>query len=487
MNQQLAVAASTTDASRPAEGEGRVFSGTLVTQGTAQGRVVATGERSALGRIGKSLAGLGGENTPIQNETREVVKRVAIVGLLLAASLAIAYWASTGDWLHGLLAGLTLAMAVLPEELPVVLTLFLGLGAWRLAREKVLARSIPAVELLGATTVLCVDKTGTLTANRMAVRRLWTDADAYDSAKAGSGPLQEALHGILEFAVLASHRRAFDPMETAIGAAGRRLLAGTEHLHGDWTLVADDPLSREMLAMSRVWQSPDRKAPMIAAKGAPEAIVDLCHMDATQGHRLRGRGARAHRRPVDPAGDVRLADAVDAGAHPLPAVDHRPGVIGGVRGRAPGSRCDERAAAPARRPLVRQDRVDPQPVARHGTADFAAWGLCVGTRFLDVGRCGPCNDVLSVGDVQPGPDLRQPILESVRAAGTRWIEPCIHLDRRCDRRRAWRDPGHSCSQRLVLACHAVAHNAFGRARCRGVEPVVVRRGQVGPGSPRGPG
>ena len=248
MNQQLAVATSMTDAPGSAEGEDRVFSGTLVTQGTAQGRVVATGERSALGRIGKSLAGLGGENTPIQNETREVVKRVAIVGLLLAASLAIAYWASTGDWLHELLAGLTLAMAVLPEELPVVLTLFLGLGAWRLAREKVLARSIPAVELLGATTVLCVDKTGTLTANRMAVRRLWTDADAYDSAKAGSGPLQEALHGILEFAVLASHRRAFDPMETAIGAAGRRLLAAPN------TCMATGPWWPTTHCRARCWR-----------------------------------------------------------------------------------------------------------------------------------------------------------------------------------------------------------------------------------------
>ena len=200
----------------------------------------------------QSLAGLGGENTPTQNETRGVVKRVAIVGLLLAAGLAVAYWTSTGDWLHSVLAGLTLAMAVLPEELPVVLTLFLGLGAWRLSREKVLARSIPAVELLGATTVLCVDKTGTLTANRMAVRRLCTEAEAYDSAKAGSVSLQETLHGVLEFAVLASHRRAFDPMETAISEAGKRLLAGTEHLHGDRTLVDDYPLSPEMLAMSRV-------------------------------------------------------------------------------------------------------------------------------------------------------------------------------------------------------------------------------------------
>jgi Ca2+-transporting ATPase len=201
---------------------------------------------------------------------------------LLAAALALAYWMAQGDWLHGLLAGLTLAMAILPEELPVVLTLFLGLGAWRLSREKVLARSIPAVELLGATTVLCVDKTGTLTENRMSVRRLWNASAGHDTAKAGSQVLDEQLHDVLEFAVLASHRRAFDPMETAIGDAGRRLLADTGHLHADWTLIDDYPLSREMLAMSRVWQSPDRHERMIAAKGAPEAIVDLCHLDAAR-------------------------------------------------------------------------------------------------------------------------------------------------------------------------------------------------------------
>jgi Ca2+-transporting ATPase len=259
------------------------YSGTLVTRGTARGCVVATGERSALGRIGQSLAGIVAETTPIQQETQRVVKRVAWVGLSLAGALAIAYWIALGDWLHGVLAGLTLAMAILPEELPVVLTLFLGLGAWRLAREKVLARSIPAVELLGATTVLCVDKTGTLTANRMTVRRLWSQQAAFDTAQPGDAALQEELHGTLEYAVLASHRRAFDPMETAIGEAGKRLLASTEHQHGDWTLVDDYPLSPEMLAMSRVWQSPDKAERMIAAKGAPEAIVDLCHLDAAQG------------------------------------------------------------------------------------------------------------------------------------------------------------------------------------------------------------
>ena len=279
----------------PVPGEadpGRVFSGTLVTRGTAIGRVTATGERSALGRIGQSLADIGVQETPIQRETARIVKRIAVAGLFLAGALALAWWSTTGDALRGLLAGLTLAMAILPEELPVVLTLFLGLGAWRLAREKVLARSIPAVELLGATTVLCVDKTGTLTANRMSVRHLWSPGADHDVLKAGDGPVPEALHAVLEFAVLASHRRTFDPMESAIVEAGRHLLAQTEHLHGDWTLVEDYPLSSDMLAMSRVWQSPDRRERMIAAKGAPEAIVDLCHLDAAQHRRIADQVAR---------------------------------------------------------------------------------------------------------------------------------------------------------------------------------------------------
>ena len=281
------------------ESASHVFSGTLVTQGNARGLVVATGARSALGRIGASLATISAEPPPIQLETWRVVKRVALVGLALAAILAVLYWYLRGDWLHGLLTGLTFAMAILPEELPVVLTIFLGLGAWRLARENVLARCIPAIELLGATTLLCVDQTGTLTMNRMVVRALWTEAAAYDTSTAGVAPLEEALHGVLEFAVLASHRRAFDPMESAIGDAGQRLLANTEHLHRDWTLLSDYPLSKEMLDMSRVWQSPDQNAKMIAAKGAPEAIIDLCHLDANrsamiaqQVERMAGEGPR---------------------------------------------------------------------------------------------------------------------------------------------------------------------------------------------------
>lgn len=290
-----------------------VYAGTLVTQGTARGEVIATGQRSALGKIGQSLAGLGGESTPIQTETRRVVKMVALSGLALAALLALGYGISRGDWLHAMLAGLTFAMAIIPEELPVVLTLFLGLGAWRLSRENVLARNVPAVELLGATTVLCVDKTGTLTMNRMVVRRLWREGEEYAVAAAGGAPFPETFHGLLEYAVLASHRRAFDPMEMAIATAGTQLLANTEHLHRDWVLVDDYPLSRDMLAMSRVWQSPDMTERMIAAKGAPEAIADLCHLDsrrtgwiAEHVARMAASGLRviAVARAVFPAGEL---------------------------------------------------------------------------------------------------------------------------------------------------------------------------------------
>ena len=314
---KFASAAGADPAAAAAAAASQVFAGTLVTQGTARARVTATGARSALGQIGASLGAIDRAPTPIERETRTVVVRVALAGLALAAALALLYWRLRGDWLHGLLAGLTLAMAVLPEELPVVLTIFLGLGAWRLAREKVLARHIPAIELLGATTLLCVDKTGTLTTNRMVVRALWNETDFYDAANgartanaanaanadnaasAASAPgalLPEALHGVLEFAVLASHRRAFDPMESAIDLAGQQLLAHTEHLHGNWTLLSDYPLSREMLAMSRVWQADDpqsgdpqsgnRQQKMIALKGAPEAVIDLCHLAPARAARI---------------------------------------------------------------------------------------------------------------------------------------------------------------------------------------------------------
>ncbi|HSN33802.1 MAG TPA: cation-translocating P-type ATPase [Ideonella sp.] len=264
-------------------GESRpwVYSGTLVVQGTAIAEVIATGARSEIGRIGKALQTLAPEDTPLQRQTRTLVRRLALVALALCAVLVVVYGLTRGDWIAGLLAGITLAMATLPEEFPVVLTVFLALGAWRISRRRVLTRRVPAIETLGSATVLCVDKTGTLTENRMAVHTLAAGAATFRvPGEDDRTPLPEAFHGLLEFGILASEVDPFDPMEKAMRALGRRYLADTEHLHASWELVHEYPLTPEMRAISHVWRSTRGDEYVIAAKGAPEAIADLCHLDA---------------------------------------------------------------------------------------------------------------------------------------------------------------------------------------------------------------
>jgi Ca2+-transporting ATPase len=262
-----------------------VFSGTLAVQGQGVACVRATGAGTELGKIGRALLTLEPEDTAIQRETARLVRRLAIFGVALCALVVVVYGLTRGDWLHGLLAGLTLAMATLPEEFPVVLTIFLALGAWRLSQRKVLTRRVPAIETLGAATVLCVDKTGTLTLNQMTVRRILASGQTHE-VRADRQDLPEPFHETVEFAILASHRDPFDPMEKAFRQLGERYLAQSEHLHDDWTLVREYPLSDRLLAMSQVWKSRETEDYVIAAKGAPEAIADLCHLDDRQVQRL---------------------------------------------------------------------------------------------------------------------------------------------------------------------------------------------------------
>ena len=262
-----------------------VYSGTLVVQGQGVAVVGATGGATELGKIGRALQSVEPEATSIERETGYLVRRLALLGATLCLVVIVVYGLTRGDWVRGVLAGLTLAMATLPEEFPVVLTIFLALGAWRLSQRRVLTRRVAAVETLGAATVLCVDKTGTLTLNEMGVRALRVAGAALDVAGA-RGELPEAFHEVVEFAILASQRDPFDPMEKAFKRLGDRFLAQTEHLHEDWTLVREYPLSPELLAMSRVWRSLETDDYVIAAKGAPEAIADLCHLDDGELSRL---------------------------------------------------------------------------------------------------------------------------------------------------------------------------------------------------------
>jgi len=275
-----------------------VFSGTLVVKGQGVAEVLSIGAATEMGTIGRALAVLDAEDTPLQRETARLVRLFAFIGLGLCATVVTVFSVTRGDFLKGLLAGLTLGMAMLPEEFPVVLTVFLALGARRISRHQVLTRRMPAVETLGSATALCVDKTGTLTMNRMTVADVAVGDEVLAVEPRGTS-LPEAFHELVEFAILASPVDPFDPMERAMVELGERTLAGTEHLHRDWELLREYPLSREILAMSRVWRSPEGSEHVIAAKGAPEAIADLCHLSeeetAALGQRIAALAARGRR------------------------------------------------------------------------------------------------------------------------------------------------------------------------------------------------
>ncbi len=232
-----------------------VYSGTLLTRGQALAEVVATGSRTEIGRIGVALSGTELELTPLQQETARVVRRIAGVAIVLAAILVVMYGLLRGGWVDAILAGITLAMAILPQEFPVVLTVFLALGAWRISKQRVLTRRIPAIETLGAATVLCVDKTGTLTMNCMTVRRLYRDGRVHDMPGGVESPPLE-FHDLVQYSVLASERDPFDPMEKAFlelaDVAGARS-------HTGWNLVKEYPLSSSLLVHAHGWQAGGRR------------------------------------------------------------------------------------------------------------------------------------------------------------------------------------------------------------------------------------
>jgi P-type Ca2+ transporter type 2C len=257
------------------------FSGTLMVKGRGILEVRATGRSSELGKIGASLASLQPESTQIQKETSKLVRIFAVIGILLCGIVVLIFGYTHANWLQGVLAGLTLAISMVPEEFPVVLTIFLAMGAWRISRQHVLTRRMPAIETLGAATVLCVDKTGTLTMNRMKVETLYSGGQSW-SLRNGRNEIPEAFHETVEYSILASSRDPFDPMEKAFRDLGEDSLRSTEHLHPEWTLAHEYPLSPKLLVMSRAWNMPRTSSRCIAAKGAPEDIAKLCRLTSDE-------------------------------------------------------------------------------------------------------------------------------------------------------------------------------------------------------------
>jgi Ca2+-transporting ATPase len=269
-----------------------IYSGTMIVKGHGLAEVRSTGTATEIGKIGKALGAVESEPTPLHIQTRRLVKAIAFVAFVLSAAVLGLYVAYRGTWLKGLLAAITLAMALLPQEFPLVLTVFLVMGAWRIAQRRVLTRRSAAIEALGAATVLCTDKTGTLTLNRMAVAALSVDGDMHEIDYQREPELPETFHALVEYAILASERSPFDPMERAFLELGQHYLAQTEHLHTDWALAHEYALVPDMLAMSHVWKAVDGDEYVVAAKGAPEAIADLCHLDETRNAALRQWVAR---------------------------------------------------------------------------------------------------------------------------------------------------------------------------------------------------
>jgi Ca2+-transporting ATPase len=257
-------------------GQNNIYNGTLVVQGKAIAQVLETGLRTRFGQIGKSLQSIEPDETRLQKEMKVLIRRLAIIGVLISISIILIYYLTRGNFIQSLLNGLAASMAILPEEFPVVLTVFLALGAWRLSKKNVLTRKPTAIETLGSATVLCSDKTGTITQNQMEIAMVYDGQTLFEKNIFEKNIAQ--IDELICTAQRASQNNPVDPMEKAIGRIYSDLLSRS----GETRLLKEYPLSKELLAMTRVLEEVSENALSVSAKGAPEAIFQLCKLNETE-------------------------------------------------------------------------------------------------------------------------------------------------------------------------------------------------------------
>ncbi len=249
----------------------QVFTGTLVVRGHGIAIVRTTGKSTELGRIGSSLSGMKEQLTRLQLSISRIVKGIGIGALLTVTFVIAVYGVTRGNWLEGALAGIAVAMALIPEELPVILTIFMTLGAWRMTKVGVIVRRTATIEALGSVTVLCVDKTGTLTKNEMKIEELkLLNGDTWNASSAINPEFEE----LISIGSLATPTVAFDPMDLAF-----KTLETSNRL-ASYKSLSEIPLSKERLIYTHVWQKENRV--IVAAKGAPEHIARICGLSETQ-------------------------------------------------------------------------------------------------------------------------------------------------------------------------------------------------------------
>lgn len=244
------------------------YAGTLVTQGSGTILVDKIGRSTEYGKIGSNIDAAPDRPTPLEKQTASLVKTCAIIAGVLCVLVGVITFfninivSTTHKVIHSILAGITLAMAMIPEEFPVILTVFLSMGAWRLAKKSSLVRRLPSVETLGAVSVLCVDKTGTITMNQMTVSNVWANDCSEDN--------------LLEIMGLACELDTYDPMEFAmLNFCDKKGI--TKDFLTDGKLITEYPFTNNSKMMGHVWDRSGQT--IIAAKGSPEKILTLCQLD----------------------------------------------------------------------------------------------------------------------------------------------------------------------------------------------------------------
>lgn len=256
-----------------ADAKGLVYSSTLVVQGKAYAQVTATGIHTQFGQIGASLQSIEEDETRLQKEMKVLIRRLFVAGGVISIGVVAAFYFTRGNFIQSLLNGLATAMAILPEEFPVVLTVFLALGSWRLSQKNVLTCKPSAIETLGSATVLCSDKTGTITQNKMEIAALYDGKEAV--ARPQFADKKSVLQKLITTAHFASQQKAVDPMEKAIT---HTYSAVFPELKTDYELVREYAFSKELFAMTHVVKAEDG-ADIVCTKGAPETIFGLCKMN----------------------------------------------------------------------------------------------------------------------------------------------------------------------------------------------------------------
>lgn len=257
--------------------DNQVFQGTIVASGLAIATVTAIGNETQLGRIGTSLENIKEEKTPLERQIGNFVQKMVIAGAVVFFIVWGINFFNSRDALDSLLKALTLAMSILPEEIPVAFTTFMALGAWRLMKLGIIVKQMKTVETLGGATVICTDKTGTITENRMSLAKVFTLTT--EKITDASGALTEDEKALIRMAMWASEPIPFDPMELALHEAYAAQMETDERQH--YQIVHEYPLDGKPPMMTHVFED-GKGNRIIAAKGAPEAILRLANLSSEE-------------------------------------------------------------------------------------------------------------------------------------------------------------------------------------------------------------